>query len=323
MSNETKPPSPLAPPKRRKGRSPGYPAINLEEAVQRARQLYGAEQRHTAHFSTIVKHWGYSPKSGPARLVFAALIKFGLLDVSGENDARAAKVSDLAVSIILDNRPDSEERKTRLQDAAMRPTIHRTLWTKYGGSLPSDTELEFQLPKNFGFTEVGTKDFLKQFRETIAFAKMDSSTIIAGDSNDSNDDCDDEIDESEKPMDSTNATNRSAISGATIPINLVRKDSLPQAGKSLMLPLISGGTAELRVPYLLEPEDLEWMETMLQKLKRSILRAPAFMVGDAVQRLSNNQDQFPSPRKIKSIQGGYAFFEGSDTGVSLEELRRV
>jgi hypothetical protein len=166
---------------RRVGRSPAYPALDLKAALEKAEVLYEAEMRHAASFPTIIQHWGYSKESGPGRLAFAALKKFGLIELigAGKGDARSARISDSAVKLILDKRPDSEGRLHELQAAALRPTAHRTWWDKYGGTLPSDANLTYQL-RLVGFTEAGARDFLAEFRSTLAFARVDASTKIEG-----------------------------------------------------------------------------------------------------------------------------------------------
>lgn len=166
------------------GRSPGYPFIPLEAALQRATLLYKSEKVNFAHYSTVMQHWGYTQKSGSGRLVFAAVKSFGLIDVKGEGDSRSARVSDAARRVILDERPNSEERRKLLRDMALRPKKHRELWTHYEGVLPSDTELLFQLKTKWDFSDGGAADFLAEFRKTLAFAKVDSSATVEAASTD-------------------------------------------------------------------------------------------------------------------------------------------
>src|SRR5207249_11431587 len=62
-----------------KPRSPSYPGINLEEAIERAKIIYERERRHETAENTILEHWGYKPKSGAGIMTLAALKAFGLL----------------------------------------------------------------------------------------------------------------------------------------------------------------------------------------------------------------------------------------------------
>lgn len=156
-----------------KGRSPSYPGVDLGAAIQRAEQVYQHERSHAAHYDTIVRHWGYSPKAGPGRVTFAALKKFGLLIEEGSGTARRGRLSDLALQIIQDQRPNSAERLEAIQRAALMPPIHRELWDTYQGALPSDDNLRYTLLRERNFTETGAGEFIQQFRATIAFARLD------------------------------------------------------------------------------------------------------------------------------------------------------
>ena len=44
---------------RKVGRSPGYPAIDLKLALEKAAAIYKAEAHHNAGFPTLMKHMGY------------------------------------------------------------------------------------------------------------------------------------------------------------------------------------------------------------------------------------------------------------------------
>lgn len=160
-----------APARKPKGRSPAYPSINLETAIQRARQLYGMERRHLTPVTTVVSHWGYRSLNGAALGTIAALKKYGLLDEEGAGDDRQVKLSELA-DVILEN-PDEEKRKAAIREAALRPSIHREMWEKYhDDDLPSEQNLLWELTRNRGFTERGAGEFMPVYRATIAFAQL-------------------------------------------------------------------------------------------------------------------------------------------------------
>ncbi|MGH2653616.1 MAG: hypothetical protein ACRDHV_04605 [Actinomycetota bacterium] len=167
--------------RRPKGRSPNYPGINLETAIERARRLYAEERGNWAHFDTIVRHWNYQPKSGGARVTFAALKKFGLLTDDGSGARKRGRLTDLALSILQDTRPDSAEREEAIREAALMPPIHRELWEEYGGTLPSDDNLRYSLVRQRGFTESGAAEFVQEFRATIAFARLGESSRMPSD----------------------------------------------------------------------------------------------------------------------------------------------
>jgi hypothetical protein len=157
--------------KRPKGRSPAYPAISLEKAIQRVRQLYIRDKQYAIPVSSLPDIWGYNSLNGPASLTISALKKFGLVNDEGAKDERRIKVTDSAVHIL--NHPSSDARAEAIRNAALLPPIHRELWEAYGASLPSDANLEWRLTRERGFTETGAKEFIREWRETMEFAGID------------------------------------------------------------------------------------------------------------------------------------------------------
>lgn len=158
--------------RRAAGRSPSYPGIGLADALDKAEQIYQHERRHPAPIGTIVGHWGFRSESGPALVAIAALKKFGLLVDEGSGKARRARLSDDAYRILTDEREDSGERSALLQEAALRPPIHRELYELYGRELPSDASLKHKLLHDYHFTESGAREFIRQFRETLEFTDL-------------------------------------------------------------------------------------------------------------------------------------------------------
>jgi hypothetical protein len=158
------------PHKRPKGRSPSYPAIDLEDAIERTRQLYEKERQHPAPVQAVAMHWQYRSLNGPASLAIAACKKFGLLEDEGNGPNRLAHVSDLAIEIL--EHPDEAVRREAIDRAALMPPIHREMWEKYGMEMPSDQTVRWFLTRERGFTETGAAEFIPEYRSTIAFARV-------------------------------------------------------------------------------------------------------------------------------------------------------
>src|SRR6266542_2737783 len=148
-----------------KGRSPNYPGISLETAIDRARTLYDYGELHPIPLKTIMEKWGYkSPTSGHATVTYASLKKFGLLEDDGRGDQKLGHVSDLAVEILHPN----PRQQAAVKDAALHPPIIREWWQRYNGNLPPDETLRWEYVVQGPFTESGLRDFLRVYRETIA-----------------------------------------------------------------------------------------------------------------------------------------------------------
>jgi hypothetical protein len=154
------------------GRSPSYPGVSLRVAVDRAQQLYKAENRYATPVPAAMAVWGYTnPGGGTAGVTLAALKKFGLLIEEKVAEKRVVRLSELALEIIL-----SPEPERAIRQAALLPQLHREMWEKYGNNLPSDQNLRWQLIQR-GFTEAGANDFLKVYRDTVAFARLETGVI--------------------------------------------------------------------------------------------------------------------------------------------------
>jgi hypothetical protein len=174
--------------KRPRDRSPGYPGITLEQAIDRAETLYGHERTHAAPASVVMDHWGYTAKSSNGLITLAALKYFGLTTTEGLGAKRMVKLSDLGLRIVQDQRSESSERASAIKDAALRPAIHREVWDHYGGELPSDEAFRFWLINEKRFTENGASEFIRQFRATVAYAGLSASDNVDEDEREDGDD---------------------------------------------------------------------------------------------------------------------------------------
>lgn len=156
-----------APPARKKGRSPSYPANPLDVCIDRAKTLFEREGRHAAPIAAIQESFGYKPNTGPANVALASLKKFGLLTDEGAGAMRTGRLTSLAIDIIT--HPDP---RSLIAEAALIPPIHRELWEQYEGSLPSDATLLHELISRREFTRTGATEFVAQLRKTIDFADL-------------------------------------------------------------------------------------------------------------------------------------------------------
>lgn len=241
------------PKKTQRLRSPAYPGINLEAALKRAREFYAKERRNAANVKVAVQNWGFKPTSGGGFIVVAALKSFGLITEEGSGDARTIRLSDLGLRILLDERPESPDRDAAIKKAALNPKIHAQLWSQHGADLPSDANLRHELIFNSKFNENSVDDFIREYKDTIGYAKLtNSDTLPAGAEDKSKQD-----EEEHQEEDNGSGDRKLAI-------------------------------------------------------------------GDYVQWESGGVFQFTKPQRIRSLapDGKWAFVEGSNTGVPIEQLTR-
>ena len=139
--------------KKTKERSPTFPFITLENAIERARQFFDKEKRSSTPYTVAAGHWGYSPTSSGALQTASALKSYGLLTEDNTSTGRALKLTDIALRILLDTRPDDTERKEYMRMAATNPTIVAEVYSKWPSELPSDASLNHYLVLEKGFNQ--------------------------------------------------------------------------------------------------------------------------------------------------------------------------
>lgn len=243
--------------KAKRERSPSYPSIDLETALEKAKIVLQKEGRHYAPVSVICKDWGYTENSSNGSLILAALLKFGLMEDKGQSTQREAKISEIARKIILDERPDSQERFEAIQAVALKPAIHAQLWQEYGGSLPSDDHIRFKLTNTLHFTKNAADQFIKQFKKTIEFANLEDSDRLLAEGEDK---LPPEL-IGEEPM---NAPPPSIG-------NQMKPSSISPSILSYNLPVSGGTRITLQLPGLLNKRQWKEMLSILQAMKPGLV----------------------------------------------------
>ncbi len=175
--------------KKSKDRSPTFPFITLERAIERARQFYAEEKRGIAPYSRAVIHWNYSEASSGGLQTVAALKNYGLMSEPSVPVAkgRSLQLTDLALRILLDQRPDSTERAAFIREAAFKPTVASEVYGKWAESLPQDATINHFLMLEKKFTEETAAKVTKIIKQNHTLAKIGSEEIESADA-DSGDD---------------------------------------------------------------------------------------------------------------------------------------
>lgn len=153
-------------------RSPNYPFIPLDVALERARVIWREEGKNPVAPATAVSHWGYSEKSSGGRQTVGALRAFGLIEGRGTENLR---LTPLAQSILV-SEPGAGVWRDQVHKAALTPPLHQEIWQKYEGNLPSDANLRYSLVMDRGFTEAAAGDFITELRRTFDFAGLTGET---------------------------------------------------------------------------------------------------------------------------------------------------
>ncbi|WP_316167094.1 MULTISPECIES: hypothetical protein [unclassified Bradyrhizobium] len=145
-----------------------FPFINVEKAIGRASELYGADQRGgEMSIAGAFSVWGYSEKSSGGHQTVAALKAYGLLLAPQPGKIQLSKD---ALAYFRDER--DEPRNKLLQGFARKPPMMRSLWNAWGAQPPADTLARSHLKVDRGLSEQSARALLGIYKENIAFANL-------------------------------------------------------------------------------------------------------------------------------------------------------
>ena len=242
--------------KKTKSRSPNYPGLSLEVAIEKAARIYEAERRNGAAPNLLQKHIGYTAKSGSGMVALAALKHFGLLEACGSDAGRMLKLSALALQITIDTDQNSPERIAAIKKAALTPRLYTELWNQYGKELPSDQNLKTTLVLKKNFNESTVMDVINKYKSTIEFAKLGPGDVAPS---------------STGELDDLSGLEVVAPSSPS-PLSWTKPLRLTQEGtKDFTFPL-PDGVALLRVPFPMSGESFELLRRTLEVWKDALVK---------------------------------------------------
>ncbi len=164
-------------------RSPSYPSIDLETAINRCKELHDFAKKSPALVSAVLPRWGYkTEKSANGMKVIAALKSFGLIEDSGRNAMRKVTLTDRSYRIIH-GVPDTPVYLRDIQDCAMQPSIYRHLLETYGPVhlMPDDSVVGSYLILERKFNESAIGGFLQDYKSTMIYANINAEDSEAED----------------------------------------------------------------------------------------------------------------------------------------------
>ncbi len=157
-------------------KSPPFPAIPLQRAIERAEQLYRIERDHLVPIASAARAWGMSPTSSSPIQAVGALRQYNLIVDDGAGAARKIRLTNDALRIVLDKQPDSRDRDEAIRRCFLSPKTFAELWEKWGNDLPSEQTmlnhliLERKLAGLAPFSEMGAIELLGNYRASMAFS---------------------------------------------------------------------------------------------------------------------------------------------------------
>ena len=165
-------------------RSPPYPTLPLQRAIERAEQLYRQERDHAVPILSAAGAWGVSSTSSSPITIAGALRQYGLIEYDGEGNSKKLRLTHEALRILLDRIPTSPERLEALRRAFLKPKVFLELWEKWKADLPSDQTmqnylvLERRLADQAPYSEQAAAELLANYRASMAFAAPTDADII-------------------------------------------------------------------------------------------------------------------------------------------------
>lgn len=162
----------------RRQRSPAFPYISLEVALERAGKIYSQVRDHALPRDGMAKAYGKPITSSGTIQTFATLLQYELLESLTTTTGRKLRVSPLAQSILNPHAPEAKVKEGR-KIAALKPPIFAELWEKYKDTKGlNDSLVLYYLTKERGegsegvFTDSAARDVLRIYRATVDFAEV-------------------------------------------------------------------------------------------------------------------------------------------------------
>ncbi|MDR6101041.1 hypothetical protein QE369_001219 [Agrobacterium larrymoorei] len=165
-----------------KERSPTYPYISLDIAMERIKTIYTQIRDHAQPREVVAKAYGKPATSSATIQTFATLLQYGLLENVAGPTGRRMRVSALAQGILNPHAP-SEKKARELKKAALNPPIFAELWERFDDtfSLNDSVPLYYltsergQLFDGSVFTEKAAAEVLRIYRATLSYAGISNS----------------------------------------------------------------------------------------------------------------------------------------------------
>jgi len=150
-------------------RSPGYPSIPLNEAIDVVARIWENVRQNTVDREAAVKDMGYSGLTGQSAKMLSNLSHFSLVEKSGKGGIR---VSDTAVRILHPRSPD--EKRQALNEAAYSPELFAQIKDKFPDGFISENALKNYLMRE-GFAGIAVAPAIRSYTETYGFLRQENA----------------------------------------------------------------------------------------------------------------------------------------------------
>ena len=156
-----------------RSRSPNYPAIPLDQAIDLVGQIHAKSRTNVIDRASAAKDMGYSGLTGRSIAMLGALSQYELVDKAGKGDLR---VSQTAVDI-LHGLTDAD-KKTALLRAGRSPKLFKSIFDRFTDGVPSENVIRSFLVQQ-GYANAAINPALKAFSQTNRF--LEASAVYDSD----------------------------------------------------------------------------------------------------------------------------------------------
>ncbi len=155
-------------------RSPSYPMIGLEEAIQKVKKIFEKSGNNWIPIESAIEDMGYKQKTSYTLRIMAALKKFNLISEKQGDIILTQEAIDLAVCDVVDR-----QYINTLKEIALKPNIYKKLYNEFNNNLPSESALKLKLIRDYNFNPKSIDDFIEKFKGTINYAHLfDKEEVI-------------------------------------------------------------------------------------------------------------------------------------------------
>ena len=151
-------------------RSPNFPSLSLEEAVNFAKVIWDKNRKALIPREAAAKDLGYTGLTGRSMTVLGALNQYGLVEVTAKGQTRITQTAE----DILIGFPE-EVKRGAVSKAGRAPTLFREIYEKYDGDVPGENAIRSFLFQK-GFTNDGVEKALKSFNATNRYVEIYGDT---------------------------------------------------------------------------------------------------------------------------------------------------
>ncbi len=146
-----------------RSRSPNYPAIPLEQAIDLVKQIHAKSRTNVIDRESAAKDMGYSGLTGRSLKILGALGQYDLVTRAGKGDLR---VTPIAVDIL--HGLTNDDRLNALRHAGEAPKLFKSIRDRFTDGVPSENVIRSYLVQQ-GYADSAIGPVIKAFLETNRF----------------------------------------------------------------------------------------------------------------------------------------------------------